>query len=67
MSWNNVIPWYIFDIRLEKEQAMMLGAMAEELNAGWVRSYPEQWIEIDLMWERNEDRKLFSLGVDLHP
>lgn len=46
---------------------MILGAMAEELNAGWVRSYPEQWIENDLMWNRNEDRKLFSLGVDLHP
>ena len=65
MSWNNVIPWYIYDMRREKDEAMMLCATAEELNSGWVRSCPKQFIQMDLSFNRREDRKLYSLGVQI--
>lgn len=63
MSWNNAVPWYIYDIEREHREAMFSCAFPEELNAGWVRSVPIHWTWLDIQWKRPEDRPLYSLGV----
>lgn len=41
MSWNNVLPWFVYQVGHERWEAMCLCAMPEELNAGWTRSVPD--------------------------
>lgn len=46
MSWNNALPWYLYEMEREELEAQMLCAMKDELNAGWVRSTPSHWPQI---------------------
>lgn len=63
MSWNNVLPWYIYRLNAEHREAKMLGAMEEELLAGSTRSTPEHWYALDQMRYSQPERTLASLGV----
>ena len=40
MSWNNVLPWWVYAVLVERQEAMWSCAFPEELNAGWTRSVP---------------------------
>lgn len=63
MSWNNALPWYIYELEREEREALALGAMPEEYNSGWTRSTPDFWItNFRNRWEDTE-RELYSLGV----
>lgn len=64
MSWNNALPWYIYDLEREYREAKMLCGMGEEINAGRLRSTPSHWYALDERM-RQEDAKLYSLGVNL--
>ena len=41
VSWNNALPWWVYEVQHEAWEAMCLCAMPEELVAGWTRSVPE--------------------------
>lgn len=63
MSWNNALPWFIYELEREEREARMLGAMPEEYNSGWTRSTPDFWIDdFRQRWSESE-YKLYSLGV----
>lgn len=46
MSWNNCIPLWVILSELEEQEAKILGAFQEELNAGIVRSLPDYIADI---------------------
>lgn len=54
MSWNNALPLYIIEMEHEEREALMLCAMPEELNAGWVRSTPSYWPQIHKQFYQDE-------------
>lgn len=65
MSWNNVIPWYIYELEQERREAKMLCAFEEEFLSARTRSTPDHWYTID-EWKRDDNEvKLASLGVRL--
>ena len=65
MSWNNVVPWFIYELEWEEREAKMLGAMQEEIMSGRTRSTPEHWHDLD-RWEQDRPEvQLVSLGVRL--
>lgn len=41
MSWNNVLPYYFWEVEHEVRIAKSLGAFEEELDAGFMRSLPD--------------------------
>ena len=47
MSWG-ALPWWVYQVLYEQEQAKMLGAMQEELEAGFVRSLPEHVVKMQI-------------------
>ena len=49
MSWT-VLPWWVYQVRYEQFLAKALGAMQEELDAGFVRSVPEHVIELQIRY-----------------
>lgn len=68
MSWGG-IPFYIYAIQSERNEAKMLGGFAEEVNAGWVRSTPDHWADYDRYnkWNAPLSKQwiVCSLGVDV--
>ena len=53
MSWA-VFPWWVYQVQYEQFLAKALGAMQEELDAGFVRSVPEHVVEWQIE-RRDED------------
>jgi hypothetical protein len=49
MSWNNALPWWVYETKYERFEAMCCCAFPEELAAGWTRSVPKHVIS----WIRN--------------
>lgn len=64
MSWG-ALPWYVYDIEFEREQAKMLGAFEEEVHSGWVKATPDHWVLLDLQKRSRPEFKFASLGVNL--
>ena len=46
MSWNNVLPWWVYAVEYEELQARILGAFPEELRAGCARSIPDHVVDL---------------------
>jgi hypothetical protein len=65
MSWNNVVPWFIYELEWEEREAKMLGAMQEEIMSGRTRSTPEHWHELDYRKWQELEVQLVSLGIRL--
>ena len=53
MSWG-ALPWWVYQVQYEQFLAKALGAMQEELEAGFVRSLPEHVVNMQIE-RRNED------------
>ena len=51
MSWG-ALPFWVYMVEYEQQQARILGAFPEELDAGFVRSRPEHVVKI-IQRERN--------------
>lgn len=63
MGWASAIPWFIYELEHEHQEAKMLCAFEEELLSAHTRTTPEHWYAIDA-WQQDEpERKLASLGV----
>lgn len=62
MSWGG-LPFFIYCMETEEHDALMSGAMCEELNAGYTRSVPDHWIKMFRQRWDEPERKLYSLGV----
>ncbi len=52
MSWNNVLPWWVYESRYERDMMRQSGAMPEELYSGMTRALPE--------YLRSLDRSVFA-------
>ena len=53
MSWG-ALPGWVYQVQYEQFLAKVLGAMQEELEAGFVRSLPEHVVKMQIE-RRNED------------
>ena len=53
MSWG-ALPFWVYHVQYEQFLAKALGAMQEELDAGFVRSVPEHVVEWQIE-RRDED------------
>lgn len=62
MSWN-ALPFFIYSLEAEKYDALASGAMPEELNAGYTRSCPVNWVRAFRERWSEEERQLYSLGI----
>jgi hypothetical protein len=63
MSWG-ALPWWFYEVGYERLEAQMLGAFAEELNAGWTRSVPDRIVKMNIKDRADDEIVLYSLGVD---
>lgn len=55
MSWG-ALPWWLYEIALERQQALASGAFQEEVDAGWTRAVPEHVVMIDRRrWEQEAE------------
>ncbi len=41
MSWNNVLPWWIYEVEWEEHTALLTGAMSNEWHPTYARAYPK--------------------------
>lgn len=46
MSWNNVVPWWVYSCEYEEYEAKMLCAFDAEVLSGYTRSTPNYVAEI---------------------
>ena len=53
MSWG-ALPFWVYQVQYEQFLAKSLGAMQEELEAGFVRSLPEHVVKMQIE-RRDED------------
>ena len=64
MSWGG-LPFYIYCIEAEEYDALMSGAMREELNAGYTLSVPDHWVRRfvndGMSQNENSTRLVFAL------
>ena len=54
MSWS-VLPWWVYQVQYEQFLAKALGAMQEELDAGFVRSVPEHVVQWQVHFRKEND------------
>ena len=62
MSWG-AIPFFVYALEAEQHEALISGAMPEELNAGYTRSCPDHWIRMFRERWTEDEYRLYSLGV----
>lgn len=59
MSWNGVLPGWIYELEYEEYIARLTGAMSEEYHSRFTRAFPKQLIRI-YETSKNENRTLGS-------
>ena len=63
MSWSGIIPWFIYELKHEHQEAKMLCAFEEEVLSARTRSTPEHWYALDAWKQTEPEYRLASLGV----
>lgn len=47
MSWNNALPWWVYDSMNQRDIMRITGAMIEELHSGMTRALPDHIRDLD--------------------
>ncbi len=47
MSWNNALPWWVYESRHQRDMMRLSGAMTEELFSGMTRALPDHIRDLD--------------------